>query len=88
MNMVEAMRDTLKLARDYGMDNVSSDNSELDYAHLVDMLQRVEEAEDAGTPFSEGKKGRWLGWIQAAVVANGFGPSLNDMKEINKKWAS
>lgn len=87
MNMLAAMKDTLELARKYGMDNSSSDNTELDYSHLVSMYERAQAGHEDGTPFSEGKMGRWLGWMQAAVVANGFGPSLEDMRAINMKWS-
>lgn len=79
MNQLLAMEKTLELARQVGMDSASSDNSELDYEHLVDMYATA----SAGN-FSEAKLGRWLGWMQAAVVANGFGPNLEDMKRINR----
>lgn len=83
MNMLEAARETMALAREHGMDNMSSDNSELDYPHLMEMLTKME----AGG-MSEGKLGRWLGWMQAAVVAGTLGTvRLDDMKRINIKWA-
>ena len=82
MNMLEAAKDTLALARTRGMHDLS-DIPELDYPHLQEMLVKMETVE-----MSPAKLGRWLGWLQAAVVANTFGlVSLNDCKEINKKWA-
>lgn len=53
---------------------------ELSLQHAEDMLSRI-------TPeFSEAKLGRWLGWAQAAMVAQGLA-SLDEMKELNKKYA-
>ncbi len=87
MNMIAAFEDTLRLACANGMDNMSSDNSELDYPHLQDMfMQMRDDANPQGGQFSEGKQGRWLGWAQAAVVASNCG-TLEEMKEINKRWA-
>lgn len=84
MNQVAAMQETLALARIARMDNLESDIPELDFPHLWDMYQRVLQADP---PMSDAKIGRWLGWIQAAVVAAQIGLSLNDMKDINKRWA-
>ncbi len=83
MNQREAFRETLELARQFGMDNCSSDIPEVDYPHLADMWERIR----ADPNMSEAKLGRWLGWAQAAVVGSGLGPTLDDMKAINKKWA-
>lgn len=85
MNMHAAFSATLELARKLDMDMMSSDIPELDYPHLVSMYQRILEADNRGEPFSEGKLGRWLGWAQACVVVSGA--SLDEMKEINKKYA-
>ncbi len=52
------------------------------------MLAKMESGinpQDSEKGFSEGKLGRWLGWAQASVVAMGLA-SLEDMKEINKRW--
>lgn len=84
MNMREAFRETLEIARANGLDNCTSDYSELDYAHLLDMYNQILAADATGTPFSETKIGRWLGWAQAAVVCNGGG-DLTTMKEINMR---
>jgi len=82
MNMIAAAADTMSLAAERGMADVSSDNPDLDYPHLYDMLNKMQEGE-----MSEGKLGRWLGWMQAAVVAANIGVTLNDMKEINRRWS-
>lgn len=84
MNQIAAMKETLDFARIAGMDVLSSDIPEVDFPHLHDMYERVIHAEE---PMSEAKIGRWLGWIQACVVAAGIGLSLEDMKEINMRWA-
>lgn len=51
--------------------------------HIIDMDIRLE----ANPEYSEAKVGRWLGWAQCAVVAGGYG-SLDDMKQINMRWAN
>jgi len=81
MNQLKAMQETLQLARLAGMENLVSDIPELDFPHLLDMYNRVHSGE---IEFSEAKLGRWLGWMQAAVVAAGIGLTLEDMKAINK----
>lgn len=59
-----------------------------DYWHLQDMVERVEAAMSMpGMEFSEAKLGRWLGWMQGAVVAAQVGLSLDDMKAINVSYA-
>lgn len=83
MNVKEAMLDTLVLAREHGMDNVlDEDRPSLDYQHLLDMFNTVQSKE-----MSYGKLCRWLGWMQAAVVAGCEGVTLEAMKEINKRHA-
>lgn len=82
MNMIEAAKETLALARSVGMDNCESDKAELDYPHLESMLVKMSTEE-----MSEGKMGRWLGWMQAAVVCNCGELTLEHMKEINRKYA-
>lgn len=87
MNMIAAMRETVELARTRGMPTMSSDNPDLDFPHLEDMCRMMEENNSPqGGGFSEGKQGRWLGWVQAAIVATDIA-TLDDMKAINKKWA-
>lgn len=101
MNMLEAMRDTISLmderletvASGYDPDDVRHFEMlqpDLKPEHLRDMLHVMESgvnSQDTEAGFSEGKMGRWLGWAQAAVVAMNLS-SLDEMKEINKKWAS
>lgn len=82
MNQLAAFKETLELAEPFAA--FMKEPNELSYDHLVDMFARIDLAEKAGTPFSESKKGRWLGWAQAAVVRTGF-VSLEDMKNINVK---
>lgn len=82
MNQLAAMRETLTLAQEHGMADIAGFAEGCDYWHLQDMVERV----DPDT-FSEAKLGRWLGWAQCAVVAAGIGLTLDDMKEINRKWA-
>ena len=53
-----------------------------DYWHLQDMVERAQSGE-----FSEAKLGRWLGWMQCAVVAADIGLTLEDMKQINVSYA-
>jgi len=68
MDMIAAFQDTLELARERGADNCTSEWPECDYAHLEEMYnQMVESPGD----FSEGKRGRWLGWAQGALASSG-----------------
>lgn len=83
MNTFGAIKDTLNLALINDMP-LKSDVDGLGYLHLLDMHARVEKANRDGTPFSEGKINRWLGWMQCAVLVACPGVSLTDMKEINK----
>lgn len=82
MNMLEAARDTMKLVHSISGGRLPPDKS-LSTDHLSAMLSVMEEGE-----FSEGKMGRWLGWMQASAVAM-HAPliTLEDMKNINRKWA-
>lgn len=49
--------------------------------HIQKMLERIE---NEPALFSPAKLGRWLGYTQGVIVANGYG-TLEAMKEINKK---
>lgn len=80
MNMIKAIEDTLDEAkarrygeRDFGDEGVS-------FEHLVSMLERIQENPEL---FSEGKIGRWLGYIQGVLVANGC-LTLDEVKRINR----
>ena len=78
MNMLAAFDDTLALARARDFHQLEIEIPGLDYEHLLSMRDRI-------TPeFSEAKLGRWLGWAQCSLVANGVA-SLEEMKEINKR---
>ena len=78
MNQREAFRDTIELAAQRGMPERPGEELGLD--HIRGMFARI------GDEFSEAKLGRWLGWAQCAVVAAGVGVSLEDMKELNRRW--
>lgn len=83
MNMLEAMRATLDLAREGDYENIAFDTVGVDFQHLQSMYDR---AREASPPFSEGKLGRWLGYMQGVLVANQF-CSLEEMKELNRAFA-
>lgn len=52
--------------------------------HLRSMLSRMQEAE-SGHAFSEGKRNRWLGYIQGVAVASGI-MTLNECKDLNRSF--
>lgn len=83
MDQLAAMRWTLSRAHEHGMHDVEGLAEGCDYWHLQDMVERAQAGE-----FSEAKLGRWLGWMQCAVVAAGIGLTLEDMKEINRHHAT
>ena len=82
MKQLEAMRATLQgaLLREY--DNVVMEEKGVDYAHLESMLQRVEAEPHK---FSDAKLGRWLGYMQGVLVANGLA-TLEEMKQLNVEF--
>lgn len=81
MDMIAAAKDTIDLAKSRGMDVLPALKEDpWSYEHLVGMIPKME----AG--MSEGKCGRWLGWMQACVVCKGMG-TLEEMKQINKKYS-
>ena len=51
-------------------------------AHLEDMVVRWP-VDGSGS-----KQGRWLGWMQATVVAACPAVTLEDMKQINMLWSA
>lgn len=83
MNMREAMRATLDLARERGYGNVSFDEVGVDMEHLKSMYDRAVNSDEH---FSEGKLGRWLGYMQGVLVANQC-CTLEEMKDLNKAFA-
>lgn len=75
MNQLKAFDKTIEVWEEFYTEDQGLDPS-LTLAHAIDMQRRI-------TPdFSEAKLGRWLGWIQAAAVANGIG-TLETYKTIN-----
>ena len=80
MNQREAFRETVELAQMIGMPEAPG--TPLGLAHLRDMERRI----DAGD-FSPSKLGRWLGWAQCALVAANVGVTLEDVKQINLRYA-
>lgn len=83
MNTLQAMEDTLALARERDLDNVEADIEAATYPHLLDMFNRASSGE-----FSEGKINRWLGWMQGCVYCMAAGEiTLDELKEINKRNA-
>lgn len=80
MNMLEAMRATVDLALERGYQDVVFDEVGVDWYHLNSMLERVQ------PNFSEAKTGRWLGYMQGVLVANGVA-TLEEMKELNKRFS-
>lgn len=59
---------------------------ELRLPHLTSMYGRAMDAALENRPFSEDKLGRWLGWMQAAAVANGVA-TFDEMKALNRRYA-
>lgn len=83
MNVLEAARETMELARQHGMDFVEHpDRREGEYSHLEQMLEKMESGD-----MSYGKMCRWLGWMQASVYAMCHEVTLDDLKEINRRHA-
>lgn len=87
MNMLGAANETMALAREV-LTKTPDEKLPISFSlsHLEDMLHAM------GTgSMSKAKMGRWLGWMQAAVVAgasmNGHRGyiTLDTMKEINKR---
>lgn len=84
MNMLEAMRETLSLMEERveKFDNLNDGPKPTRLGHLTGMLEKMEAGQ-----FSEAKMGRWLGYAQGVMVARSLA-TLNEMKEINKRWAA
>lgn len=83
MNVLEAAKATVYLARakDMGLSINEELDDSLTLQHLEEMLVKM----NAGG-MSYGKMCRWLGWMQAAVVASGVA-TLEDMKRLNEAWS-
>lgn len=95
-DILTCMDETLALARAKGLDALIDERipMALRYSHLEDMRRRYVEFAKAGTPLHERKASRWLGWMQAAVMALsaidailGGGPALDleHFKAINRR---
>lgn len=80
MRALEAAKQTMRVWETRGRKNPHLPN-ELSYAHCQDMLLTM-----SNSDFSYGKLCRWLGWMQAACVANGAS-DLDEMKLINMACA-
>lgn len=81
--IIMAAEATLARAKAHGMENSwENGDGSTDYTHLCSMLEQMRDPE-----FSIGKLNRWLGWMQASVVAataRSMVPiALDEMKEIN-----
>ncbi len=86
MNQLQAFRDTLEFARKIGLENLTSDEPNLDYQHLASMLAKAETWVGENDIDTQSKLGRYLGWAQAAVISRSNGlAKLSDMIEINKR---
>lgn len=78
MNQADALRETVRIAEQYGMPEMPG--SDLGLHHLRSMLATVNTSK-----FSDAKLGRWLGWAQCALVAADVGVTLADMKALNRR---
>jgi len=79
MNTVGAIEDSVNLARRERA--LLPKEGPTSLSHFEEMLDEVK------GPFSEGKRNRWLGYIQGALVAHGCA-SLEDVKRINRNHAA
>ena len=79
VDVLKAMRLSMELARNRGLDHKLSGTPETDYMHLQGMFKRAQEISNRD------KLNRWLGWMQASIVASSQGTiTLDDMKQINR----
>lgn len=83
MRALEAASKTMELWNRHSLEPKAGIvfSGELSLEHCRQMLSTM-----MVTPFSYGKLCRWLGWMQAACVANGYA-TLEEMKQINKECA-
>lgn len=89
MNQILAARRTMNLIDErlaswtLDWDAIRSLPISMQRDHLNDMVNQMEANENPqGGEFSEGKLGRWLGWLQASACAMGV-ITLDDAKQIN-----
>lgn len=83
MRMLEAMEKTLALAAERGFEDTIFEQAGVDFEHLYSMYARVREYPG---DFSEGKLGRWLGYIQGVLVATET-ITLEEAKDLNRQFA-
>lgn len=84
MDQIAAMKETLKQARERGFPDLSH-MEDADYAHFTYMLDSAIDGQVSGE-FSEEKIGRWLGYIQGALVAQSIF-TLDEVKAINEQFS-
>lgn len=82
--ILEAADGTLALARSRGMEYCQWGHDPVEYAHLVEMRERMNEPD-----FSIGKANRWLGYMQGVVIGFSVGSDegpipLDDIKNLNR----
>lgn len=81
MKQLEAMNATIKDVVTKGFPPGLDGAGPCSMAHFTDMYNRALVGN-----FSEGKTGRWLGWIQGVLCGRGV-LTLDECKEINKRFA-
>jgi uncharacterized protein (DUF849 family) len=80
MNQRKAFKDTVLM----GIIRNMPKDGDLGLHHMIDMDRRLDEHPE----YSDAKIGRWLGWAQAALVAANVGVTLEDVKQVNMRWAN
>lgn len=87
MNQREAFRETIELAAKRGVPDLPGSDYGMDHFYAMKIRIDNDAASDAdGRQFSEAKLGRWLGWLQGVLCAQGW-VTLEEMKQLNKRWA-
>jgi hypothetical protein len=81
MNQRAAFLATVQLADSLESSMQEPIDPSLSLKHMRSMLSRL------SADFSEAKLGRWLGWAQAALVAADVGVTLDDVRQINTRYA-
>lgn len=83
MRMIHAFQALVAEARDRDYDLINFETPHVDFEHLESMLDRIKADP---TAFSDAKLGRWLGYAQGVLVANGC-MTLDEMKDLNRRFA-
>lgn len=81
MDYCGAFAETLLLGLESGMPDISSDNKDLDWPHLLEI----------GTAVAEGGirdlEALWaLGFVQACIIAADVGVTWDDLVAVNRKY--